>query len=98
MSSLGKRLIRSAKQARAIARGEADARSFKIHVPPTVNVRAVRQQMKLTQEEFALRYRLTLARVRDWEQGRSAPDVTARAYLTIIAREPQAVARALAKA
>jgi putative transcriptional regulator len=54
--------------------------------------------MKLTQEEFALRYRLTLARVRDWEQGRSAPDVTARAYLTIIAREPQAVARALAKA
>ena len=98
MSSLGKRLIRSAKEARTIARGAADPRSFKIHVPPTVDVRAVRKRMKLTQEEFALRYRLTLARVRDWEQGRSTPDITARAYLTIIEREPQAVERALAEA
>lgn len=98
MSSLGKRLIRSAKEARAIARHKADPQSFKIHVPPKVDVRAVRRRLKLTQEEFATRYRLTLARVRDWEQGRSAPDVTARAYLTIIEREPQAVERALAEA
>ena len=97
MSSLGKRLIRSAKEARAIARGEADSQTFKVHVPATINVRAVRKRMKLTQEEFALRYRLSVARVRDWEQGRSTPDVTARAYLTIIEREPQAVERALAE-
>jgi putative transcriptional regulator len=98
MTTLGKRLIESAKEARKIARGEADPNTYKIHIPTKVNVRAVRVRMNLTQEEFAIRYRLTLARVRDWEQGRSLPDITARAYLTIIEREPQAVERALAAA
>jgi putative transcriptional regulator len=98
MSSLGKRLIDSAKEARVIARGEMAPNNYKIHVPRKVNVRAIRKRMRLTQEEFAARYRLTLARVRDWEQERSLPDVTARAYLTIIEREPKAVERALAQA
>jgi len=97
MSSLGKRLIKSAKEARKIARGEAGRKSYKLHIPTKVDVRAVRRRMKLTQEEFAARFRLTLARVRDWEQGRSTPDVTARAYLTIIERDPRAVERALAE-
>ena len=60
MSSLGKRLIQSAKEARKIARGEADPQSYKIHIPPKINVRAVRRRLNMTQEEFALRYRLTL--------------------------------------
>src|ERR1019366_10452138 len=98
ISSLGKRLIQSAKEARKIARGEGGIKSYKIHIPPKINVRAVRRRLNMTQEEFAIRYRLTLARVRDWEQGRSTPDITARAYLTIIEREPQAVERALARA
>ena len=40
-------------------------------------------------------YNLTIARVRDWEQGRSVPDSAARAYLTVIEKEPEAVKRAL---
>ena len=97
MTTLGKRLIQSAKEARKIVRGEADAKSYKMHIPAEIDVRAVRVRLKLTQEEFAVRYGLTLARVRDWEQGRSSPDSAARAYLTVIEREPKAVARALAE-
>jgi len=96
MTTLGKRLIQSAKEARKIARGEADAKSYRMHIPAEIDVRAVRVKLKMTQEEFAVRYGLTLARVRDWEQGRSSPDSAARAYLTVIEREPKAVARALA--
>jgi putative transcriptional regulator len=81
-----------------IARGEAEPQNYKMHIPPQINVRSVRQRLKLTQEEFAVRYGLTLARIRDWEQGRSAPDSAARAYLTVIEREPKAVERALAVA
>jgi len=33
--------------------------------------------------------------LRDWEQGRSAPDQPARAYLTVIAHDPEGVRRAL---
>jgi putative transcriptional regulator len=98
MSTLGKRLIQSVKEARKIVRGEAAPKSFKMHIPAKIDVRAVRTRLNLTQEEFSLRFGLTLARVRDWEQGRSSPDSAARAYLTVIEREPKAVARALAEA
>jgi putative transcriptional regulator len=47
----------------------------------------------MTQETFALRF--GLARVRDWEQGRSAPNGAVRAYLKVIQNEPEAVERAL---
>jgi DNA-binding transcriptional regulator YiaG len=51
--------------------------------------------LALTQEEFAARFRIPLGTLRDWEQGRSEPDQPAKAYLTVIARDPQGVERAL---
>jgi putative transcriptional regulator len=42
MSNLGKRLIKSAKEARAIARGETDASTYKIFVPAKIDVKAIR--------------------------------------------------------
>lgn len=95
MSKLGKKLIAAAKEGVAIARGEADPKTYKVSVPKSVDVKAVRKRLRLTQEEFAVRYNLTIARVRDWEQGRSEPDSAARAYLTVIDRDPEAVRRAL---
>jgi DNA-binding transcriptional regulator YiaG len=38
--------------------------------------------------EFPIKCGLTLARVRDWEQQRSAPDGAVRAYLKVIEKEP----------
>ncbi len=98
MSKLGKKLIAAAKEGVAIARGEMDPASYRLHVPAKINVKAMRRKLGMTQEEFAIRYGLTLARVRDWEQGRSAPDGAARAYLRVIEKEPEAVNRALAVA
>lgn len=50
----------------------------------------------MTQEEFARTYRLPLGTLRDWEQGRKAPDAPARALLRVIEQEPEAARRALA--
>jgi putative transcriptional regulator len=55
----------------------------------------IRRALQLTQEEFAARYRIPLGTLRDWEQGRSEPDQTARAYLKVIAANPEMVQRAL---
>ena len=96
MSKLGKKLIQSAKEGLALARGEADPSTYKIFVPPTIDVKAIRARRGLTQEEFCNRYGLSVASLRDWEQGRFAPDQTARSYLTIIDRLPEAVEQALA--
>jgi putative transcriptional regulator len=51
----------------------------------------IRRALKLTQEEFAARYHIPLGTLRDWEQGRSEPDQATRAYLIVIARDPDHV-------
>jgi putative transcriptional regulator len=58
-------------------------------------VKTLRRALALTQEEFAARYHIPLGTLRDWEQGRSEPDQPAKAYLTVIARDPKGVERAL---
>src|SRR5216683_79506 len=58
-------------------------------------VRALRKKLNLTQEEFSARFHLPLGTVRDWEQGAHRPDKAAQVLLTVIARDPDAVARAL---
>ncbi len=58
-------------------------------------VKTLRRALGMTQEEFAKRYHIPLGTLRDWEQGRSEPDQTARAYLKAIAGDPVAVLNAL---
>ncbi|MDO5705555.1 MAG: helix-turn-helix domain-containing protein [Paracoccus sp. (in: a-proteobacteria)] len=94
MSDFGKRLIESAEQALAIAKGEMEPAA--IHVVETPDVAVIRKRQKLSQGAFAQRYGLSVSAVRDWEQRRRNPDRAAAAYLTVIDREPEAVIRALA--
>jgi DNA-binding transcriptional regulator YiaG len=56
-----------------------------------VDVRAVRAATGLTQDRFALEYGLDPATLRNWEQGRTRPDLTARSYLRLIAEDPEGV-------
>ena len=64
----------------------------------TPQVRIIRRTLGISQEDFASRYHIPLGTLRDWEQGRAAPDQAARAYLTVIARDPEAVRKAFAPA
>ena len=79
----------------AIAEGQADPGAHRVHIPEGVDVGAIRKRLGLTQAEFATRYGFSLGRLRDWEQGRTAPDASQRILLTVLDREPEAVARAL---
>ena len=60
---------------------------------PEVDVKSVRAHTALTQEQFAMRYRLDLATLQGWEQGRFQPDMAARNYLSLIAAHPQEIER-----
>jgi len=64
----------------------------------TPRAKLIRRALGLTQEEFADRFRIPIGTLRDWEQGASEPDQAARAYLTVIARNPEAVIKALTRA
>lgn len=98
MSRLGKRLIKVAKSARAIAGGEAKPATYKVHVPADVDVRAIRTKLKMSQNAFAARFGILPSTLRDWEQNRRHPDGAARVLLMVIDKEPDAVSRALALA
>jgi putative transcriptional regulator len=98
MSKFGKRLIAAATEARSIARGDPGAKGYRVHVPDQIDVKAMRERLNLSQDEFAARFGFTVARIRDWEQGRSRPDGAVRAYLKVIERDPGAVKKALAAA
>lgn len=57
--------------------------------------RQARAVTGLSQPVFAERYGIPVASLRDWEQGRRAPDAAAESYLRVIAHLPDAVAQAL---
>jgi putative transcriptional regulator len=61
----------------------------------TPQAKIIRRALELTQEEFAARYHIPIGTLRDWEQGRAEPDQPTKAYLTIIARDPDHVNRVL---
>ena len=82
----------------AVAKGEADPATYRVHVPVDVDVAKIRRSMGLTREAFAMRFGLQLGTVRDWEQRKRKPDGAARVLLTVIERDPEAVTRALAAA
>lgn len=58
-------------------------------------IKTLRRALNLTQQEFATRYHIPIGTLRDREQRRTEPDQPARAYLKVIARDPEGVLRAL---
>ncbi len=61
-------------------------------------VRVLRQQLAMTQSEFAAAFQIPLGTLRDWEQHRSTPDAPARALLRAIERDPVTMRRLLQNA
>lgn len=89
-------LVAAMGEALAIATGEAPpAAVHRVEVMLDVDVRAIRTRLGMSREQFAKRFRFPTRTVQEWEQGRRRPDQSARAYLTVIERNPKAVEDAL---
>src|SRR6478736_5858259 len=68
---------------------------FKVRVPAQVDVKAIRKRLNMTQSRFSDTFGFSLDAVKHWEGGRRTPESSARAFLTVIARNPTAVIAAL---
>ena len=68
----------------------------RVHVVEVPDVRAIRRDLRMSQQEFARVCRIPLATLKNWEQGRRQPDARAAAYLQVIAKRPREAREALA--
>jgi len=86
-------LLESVKEAGRIKRGEmVPSRRFEFE---PADIRGIRAKLGLSQSEFALLIGVSVATLRNWEQGRRHPEGPARALLRIAATHPKAVLEAL---
>ena len=94
MAKFGKELIESLKQAAEHARG-GKVRGMRLTKVELPDVKAIRRALRMSQDEFAAVYRIPLATLNNWEQGRRLPDAPAAAYLRAIQRRPKEVMEAV---
>jgi len=95
--TIGESIIEGLNQAIRWTQGEKGRVNVTLVNVPDVNVRKVRTKMKLSQVQFANRFGLPPATLRNWEQGRAVPDAPTRVLLAVIAKHPEAVEDALRK-
>jgi putative transcriptional regulator len=94
MSKVAERIAQGLREAAAHARGEK-VPGVKLHLPKEIDVAAIRRKTGLSQVAFSARIGVSTATLRNWEQGRRAPDGPARVLLSMLARNPRIVEQTL---
>ena len=93
MSKLFDDMMTGLDEVEAFLAGETAG--YKVNVPSEVDVKAIRKRLSMTQSRFSDTFGFSLDAVKHWEGGRRTPESSARAFLTVIARNPTAVIAAL---
>ena len=93
-TTFGKDLIEGMSLVLAHTKGKVELEQV---WPKPIDIKAIRKRVKMSQAEFSRVYGISKRALQEWEQGGREPDSAARAYLTVIAREPAVVRRALAR-
>lgn len=89
-------IMAGAQDALAYAKGDKSRGRATTIVVPTVDTKALRKRLKMSQDRFATSFFINVETLRKWEQGVRHPDTSARALLTLIERDPSFVQEALA--
>jgi putative transcriptional regulator len=87
-------LLQGIREAGACLRGDKKAAARIDRIDPE-SVIAIRSSLKLSQQAFASAFGISLATLRNWEQGRRQPSGAARVLLRVAARHPKAVLEAV---
>jgi putative transcriptional regulator len=93
MATLFKDMMTGLDEVESFLAGRKDG--YKVKVPAEVDVKIIRKKLNMTQSRFSDTFGFSLDAVKHWEGGRRTPESSARAFLTVIARNPQAVIKAL---
>lgn len=89
-------ILKGASEALAYAKGDlSKGKSHIVKVPSAVDVVVIRDNLHMTRQQFADTFGFSMRTLEKWERGERHPEGPARAYLTVIAKNPSAVISAL---
>lgn len=87
------KLVASIKEAGEIKAGNrAPSRVYEVKAP---EIKAVREKLSVSQNEFAMMIGVSVRTLQNWEQGRRQPEGPAKALLRVASKNPGAVLDAL---
>lgn len=87
-------LLESIKQAADIQKGKEKPSRYAVIEEP--DVAAIRKKYEMTQQEFSSLLGISVATLRNWEQGRRKPQGPAKVLLKIAEKRPKAILESLA--
>ncbi len=77
---------------------KVDVKVHKVNVPSEVDVGALRKTLHMSRQQFSNEFGFSIRTLEKWERRERLPEGPARAYLTVIAKNPTAVIEALKRA
>ena len=89
--NIGKEIIQGLEEIKAWRKGKIKLKTYTVDLPRAADVSAIRKELGLSQEQFALFMGVSAATLRNWEQQRREPQGPARSLLLVAAKQPQAV-------
>ncbi len=96
--NIGKDIIQGMTEAIEYIRGNTDAATVhKVEIPDEIDVRSIREKLKLSRKEFADSFGFSSRTLQHWEQGDRSPHGAARVLLLLLQREPATIAKILRK-
>jgi putative transcriptional regulator len=99
MSKVGQSILQGATEALSYAQvNKRGFRTHKVKVPKIIDVRAIREKLHMTRNQFADHFGFSIRTLEKWEQGIRQPEGAARAYLVVINHNSKAVESALRRA
>ncbi len=79
----------------AIAHSKGEKTEAIVHEPEAINVKAIREEMGMSQQHFCATFGISLGTLRHWEQGLRSPRGPAKVLLKIVQHNPKAVIEAV---
>ncbi len=91
---LGKEILEGIKEIRAWQLGKKELKVSRVALPAAKEVAQIRHNLGLSQQAFASLMGVSVATLRNWEQGRREPHGSARSLLLIAKKIPNAFLKA----
>ena len=93
--TIGDDILEGLEDALAYAEGDESRGRATVYEVPSIDVRALRRRLGMTQATFAATFGFSVGAVRNWEQGLRRPERAARLLLAVIERAPDLVRETL---